>query len=45
MMSFKEAIKVCFKKYFKISGRATRAEYWWFQLFGLLVIFIPSHKF
>ena len=40
-MSFKEAIKVCFKKYFKISGRATRAEYWWFQLFGLLVIFIP----
>lgn len=41
MMSFKKAIKVCFKKYFKISGRATRAEYWWFQLFGLLVIFIP----
>ena len=40
-MSFKEAIKVCFKKYFKISGRATRAEYWWFQLFFSLIFFVP----
>lgn len=33
MMSFNEAIKTCFKKYFVCTGRATRAEYWWFQLF------------
>ena len=41
MMSFKEAIKVCFKKYFKISGRATRAEYWWFQLFFYCFFLLP----
>lgn len=34
MMSFGTAIKTCFKKYFTISGRATRAEYWWFALFS-----------
>ena len=39
MVSFGEAIKTCLtKKYFTISGRATRAEYWWFQLFFLLII-------
>lgn len=32
MMTFSESIKTCFKKYFDIEGRATRAEYWWFQL-------------
>lgn len=31
-MTFSESIKTCFKKYFDIEGRATRAEYWWFQL-------------
>ena len=39
MVSFGEAIKTCLtKKYFTVSGRATRAEYWWFQLFYLLVL-------
>ena len=38
-MTFTEAVKTCLtKKYFKISGRATRSEYWWFQLFHLLVL-------
>lgn len=32
MITFSESIKTCFKKYFNIEGRATRAEYWWFQL-------------
>lgn len=42
-MTLGEAVKTCFtKKYFKISGRATRAEYWWFQLFILLVILTLS---
>lgn len=26
----------CLKNYFKFSGRATRSEYWYFVLFGLL---------
>lgn len=38
MMSFKEAIYICLKqKYSTISGRASRAEYWWFTLFMYLV--------
>lgn len=41
MMSFKESVKTCLtKKYFTIKGRATRAEYWWFQLFYWAVILL-----
>lgn len=36
-MSFGQAIKTCFNKYFVISGRAPRSEYWWFTLFLFLV--------
>lgn len=36
-MSFGQAIKTCFRKYFVISGRAPRSEYWWFALFIFLV--------
>ena len=32
-VAFGEAIGLGFKNYFKFSGRATRAEYWWFCLF------------
>ena len=45
MVSFKDAIKLGFNNYATFSGRATRAEYWWFYLFstigsyGLLIIF------
>ena len=31
-MTFSESISTCFKKYFVIQGRASRSEYWWFQL-------------
>lgn len=31
-MSFLTAIKTCFKKYVKFSGRARRSEFWWFFL-------------
>ena len=31
--SFKEAVKVCFKKYFSGRGRANRVEYWMWWLF------------
>ena len=42
MMTFSESIKTCLtKKYFTIEGRATRAEYWWFRLFFLLVFYGP----
>ena len=41
MMSFKEAISICLKqKYSTISGRASRAEYWWFTLFTYLVYIV-----
>lgn len=35
-MSFGQAIKTCFRKYFVISGRAPRSEFWWFTLFLML---------
>lgn len=34
MISFSDAVKICFtKKFVKTSGRASRAEFWWFYLF------------
>ena len=36
-MSFGQSISTCFSKYAKFGGRATRAEYWWFYLFALLL--------
>ncbi len=39
-MGFGEAIKVCFNKYANFSGRASRAEYWWFYLFTFLVTIV-----
>lgn len=35
-MDFQTAVRTCLKKYVTFSGRATRPEYWWFVLFGLL---------
>ncbi|XDA97789.1 DUF805 domain-containing protein [Sulfitobacter sp. LCG007] len=35
-MGFIDAIKTCFGKYVTFSGRASRAEYWWFLLFILI---------
>jgi len=36
-MSFGESIKTCLTKYVDFKGRASRAEYWWFFLFDILV--------
>jgi DNA-binding CsgD family transcriptional regulator len=36
-MTFVEAIRVCLAKYADFSGRASRAEFWWFMLFIVLV--------
>jgi len=35
-MTFSDAVKTCFAKYVTFSGRASRAEYWWFFLFIVL---------
>lgn len=35
-MSFRDAIKTCFRKYVTFSGRASRPEYWWFLPVGAL---------
>lgn len=38
-MGFKEAVRTCLReKYFTFSGRASRSEYWWFQLFFWLIL-------
>ena len=34
---FTEAIGVCLRRYFGFSGRASRSEYWYFVLFGILI--------
>jgi len=36
-MGFIEAVKTCFRKCFKFSGRAPRSEYWWWILFAWIL--------
>ena len=36
-MSFTEAVKSCLTGYVNFGGRASRSEYWWFQLFWILL--------
>ena len=36
-MTFIQSIKTCFSKYAIFDGRASRSEYWWFQLFSALL--------
>jgi len=35
--TFGSSIAICFQKYVDFSGRAPRAEYWWFTLFNIIV--------
>jgi uncharacterized membrane protein YhaH (DUF805 family) len=37
-MSFGEAVSTCFKKSVVWEGRASRAEFWWFELAQALII-------
>jgi uncharacterized membrane protein YhaH (DUF805 family) len=39
-MSFFQAISVCFSKYVEFSGRARRAEYWYWVLFAVIASII-----
>lgn len=36
-IGFGDAIRICLNKYATFSGRATRAEYWWWYLFQFIV--------
>jgi len=36
-MSFGDSVTTVFRKYAEFTGRATRAEFWWFALFSALV--------
>lgn len=36
-MSFSQAIRTVFSKYFTLSGRAGKAEFWWFVLLWFIV--------
>jgi uncharacterized membrane protein YhaH (DUF805 family) len=37
MDGFTNSIKVCIANFTNFNGRASRAEYWWFFLFGFLI--------
>jgi uncharacterized membrane protein YhaH (DUF805 family) len=36
-MKFRESVSVCFRKYIDFKGRASRSEFWWFNLFVIIV--------
>jgi len=36
-MNFIESIQTCYKKFFDFSGRASKSEYWWFQLYNVII--------
>ena len=38
MISFVAAIQFGFRRYFDFSGRSTRAEFWWWILFTVIVV-------
>ncbi|WP_298850618.1 DUF805 domain-containing protein [uncultured Ruegeria sp.] len=41
-MTFSDAIRTCFSKFFTFSGRASRPEYWFFFLFIVIWSFIAG---
>ena len=36
-MNFIESLQICYKKFFDFSGRASKSEYWWFQLYNTIL--------
>ena len=41
-MTFGDSVSTCLKKYFVFQGRASRSEYWWFQLIVTPSYFIST---
>jgi uncharacterized membrane protein YhaH (DUF805 family) len=39
-MNFTDSIKTCYSKYATFQGRASRSEFWWFQLFYVLAAIV-----
>ena len=39
-MDIQQSIKTCFTKFATFDGRASRSEYWWFQLFYVIVVIV-----
>ena len=39
-MTFTKSIEICFNKYAKFDGRASKSEFWWFQLFYVIVLIV-----
>ena len=39
-MNFTDSIKTCYKKFFDFGGRASKSEFWWFQLYCLVIYFL-----
>ena len=40
MMTIQESVKTCLRKYADFSGRATRAEFWWWVLATVIASFV-----
>ena len=36
-MNFVESIQTCYKRFFDFSGRASKSEFWWFQLYAIII--------
>ncbi|MDC3004757.1 DUF805 domain-containing protein [Candidatus Pelagibacter sp.] len=46
-MTFGESVSTCFEKYFVFQGRASKSEFWWFQLIWVvsyLLILISNNQ-
>ena len=47
-MNFVNSLITCYKKIFSYSGRASRSEYWWFQLYYtslyILIFFVKQQN-
>ena len=41
-MNFTKSIEVCFQKFANFEGRAGKSEFWWFQLFCIIVQLVGS---
>ena len=36
-MNLVESIQTCYKRFFDFSGRASKSEFWWFQLYAIII--------
>ena len=42
-MTFFNSIMTCYKKSFDFKGRASKSEYWWFWLYGMILAVIQMN--